>query len=750
MKNPLNRRFLREIKGEFGKYLVLFIFIAGTISIVSGMLVASKSMKLAYDEGFEKYNIEDGNFETLQKADEDTIEKIEQEQVTLYENTYIELEADDYTGTIRIFKNREEVNTVCLMEGKLPQKKHEMALDRMHADNNDISVGDTIVLEGKERTVCGLVALPDYSCLYQSPSDMMFDAMQFGVAIVTEEGFDSFGNKNTHYSYSWKYDEAPEDDVQAQEMSEDFVETLGEHVVLANYIPQYSNQAIQFAGDDIGRDGMIIIAFLYVIVVIIAFIFAITTANTIAKESTVIGTLRASGYTKREMLVHYTAMPMLVTLISAIIGNVLGYTVLKDVAASLYYNSYSLTTYVTRWNMDAFWQTTIVPLVLMLIINVGILVNKLSLSPLRFIRRDLNKRQRKKAFRLNTKIGIMKRFRLRIIFQNKSNYITIIIGIFLANIILLFGLAMPALLEKYQQDITSNMLCKYQYVLKVPSETETKGAEKCCMASLKTIEGKLRSEDVSMYGIEADSDYVDLELDSKSVYISSAYAEKFDIKTGDEIELKEPYGTKKYHFQVKGTYDYPAGIAVFMSKELFQETYDYEDDYFNAYFSEREIEDIDEMQIATKITKDDLTKTSRQLEHSMGGMMDIFLVFGIILFMLIIYLLSKIIIEKNMQSISMTKILGYTDKEISGLYILVTSIVVIASFILTMPFVNQIMGQMCEMVFAEYSGWLPYYVPFSAFLEIIALGIAAYAVIAFILFRRVKKVPLDIALKNVE
>lgn len=184
-----------------------------------------------------------------------------------------------------------------------------------------------------------------------------------------------------------------------------------------------------------------------------------------------IGTLRASGYTKGELMRHYLTMPVLVTLVSAVLGNILGYIWFKDVAANMYYASYSLPTYVTLWNAEAFVQTTVIPVILMLGINVIILADKLNLSPLKFLRRDLSKKQKKKAFRLNTKIGIMKRFRLRIIFQNMSNYITIVVGIFLANVILLFGLAMPLLLDKYQEEITSNMICEYQYILKAPAET---------------------------------------------------------------------------------------------------------------------------------------------------------------------------------------------------------------------------------------------------------------------------------------
>lgn len=750
MRNPLIKRLPRELKSELGKYIVLFIFMTGMIGFVSGFLVASGSMITTHNEGFEKYNIEDGNFELAVKADENIIETLEKDDVKIYENFYIERETDDIDSTLRIFKNREEINKVCVMEGELPSNKNEIAIDRMYAVNNKISVGDKLSVDGEDLTISGFVALSDYSTLYSSPSDMMFDAVKFGIGIMTENGFENLDEKGLHFSYSWKYDTSPSDDIEAKEMSEDFLETLSENAVITNYIPQYSNQAIHMAGNDLGSDKNIITIFLYIVVLIIAFIFAITTSNTISKEATVIGTLRASGYTKGELIRHYLAMPMLVIFISAILGNILGYTIFKDVAANMYYASFSLTTYVTIWNMEAFIQTTVIPVILMLVINLVILVHKLNLSPLKFIRRDLSKKKNKKAIRLNTKLPIMHRFRLRVIFQNLPNYITVVIGIFFANVILLFGIALPSLIENYQTEITSNMICDYQYILKAPVETESENAEKYCAGSLKTIEGRLKSEDVSVFGINSDSEYVDIDLDNDNIYISSSLSEKFGVNEGETITFKESYGDKEYSFKVKGVYYYPAGISVFMDRDYFNDTFDYDTEYFNGYFSNEEIDDIDENLIATKITEDDLTKTSRQMETSMGSLMDLLSLFGIVMFMLIIYLLSKIIIEKNAQSISMTKILGYSDKEISGLYVLATSVVTIGSLILTIPIVNYIMKYICVIMLSEYSGWLPYYVPFTAYIKMAVAGILAYAIIAFIQFKKVKKIPLDIALKNVE
>lgn len=67
MKNPLRKRLLRELRQEMGKYLVVFILMVATIGFVSGFLVADGSMLTAYDNSFEKYNIEDGNFATEEK-----------------------------------------------------------------------------------------------------------------------------------------------------------------------------------------------------------------------------------------------------------------------------------------------------------------------------------------------------------------------------------------------------------------------------------------------------------------------------------------------------------------------------------------------------------------------------------------------------------------------------------------------------------------------------------------------------------
>ena len=751
MKNPLNRRLPRELKSEFGKYLVIFLFFIMVISLVSGFLVADTSLHTAYLDAFDKYNIEDGNFAYAEEAFDDAIAAIEKDgKVKVYANFYKEESTDDFESTFRAFGERNDIDKVCLLDGDMPKSDTDVAIDRLYAKNHDLEIGDKFGVAGKDLTISGIVALSDYSTLYQNASDMMFDNDKFGVGVMTDAGFAALRENHLHYNYSWSYDTAPEDDAEAKDMAEDLMPILAENGMLTNFLPEYLNQAIIFAGDDMGGDMSMILAFLYIVIVILAFVFSITISNNITKEANVIGTLRASGYSRGEMVRHYLIMPMLVLLVAAVVGNVLGYTWLEQIFANQYLASYGLTTYEVLLNPQAFVLTTVIPLILLFIINFVMLTVKMRISPLQFIRRDLSKRKKKKAFRLNTKIPIMRRFQMRVIFQNFPNHVMIFFGVFFANFILMFGMILQPMLVHYQNTITDNVLSAYQYILKTPAETETDGAEKFCFGSLDTLPEKRSSESVSLYGVKPDSDYVKLHSSGKKVDISTAYAEKYGVEKGDTITLKDPYGSDKYKFEVGGIYDYPSTIAVFMEQDLFRQTFDYDSDYFNAYFSDQKIKDIDDALISTEITVDDLTKTSRQLIRSMGSMMNLFLVFGALMFVLILYLLSKIIVEKNAQSISMAKILGYQNREINRIYIMPTAIVVIFSMLVTIPIVNVSMKYIFQYFFREYAGYLPYYVGAPTYVKMAIIGVLSYLCIAFLQTRKVKKIPMADALKNVE
>ena len=758
---------------------------AGSIGLISGFLVADGSMIKAYNDSFDKYNIEDGHFrlnDSLSKENKKTLEK---EGVTIYDLNYIEEEVES-TSTIRLFKPRNKVNQVCIMEGKLPQSKNEIAIDRMYADNNNYQVGQTIKVGKKKLKITGLVALSDYSALFSKNSDLMFDSVKFGVGIISKEEFKSFKDAKIYYNYAWTYNEVVDNEVNA---SNDFLNVLVRNVSgIDDYIPQYANQAIHFTGDDMGGDEAMMTVLLYIIIGILAFVFAITTKNTIESEAPMIGTLRAMGYTKKEMLIQYMTLPILVSLVACIVGNILGYTYFKDVMAGMYYGSYSLPTYVTIWSGDALIKTTIIPFIMMVLINYCILMKSLKLSPLKFMKRDIKKVKKNKKTLVLHRLGFFSQFRLSVILNNLSGYITLFVGVLFAIILLMFGMDMHPVLDHYQDIVVNNMTAKYQYILNTPEsvdttaieqvfqtipqefrdsflsliddqydemydnyKTKTTGAEAFSLYSLKTLPESTIEEDISLYGLQNNSQYIHIKsLPKKGVYISKDVADKYNLKKGDRISLKESYKDLRYTFEIKGIYDAPGSMALYMSKSYFNEVFNCQDGYFNGYFSNKKITDLNDDYIASTITQDDLTKVSRQLNVSMGEMFYLVEGFAIVMFVMLIYLLTKMIIENNKVSISMVKILGYTSKEIQKMYVHATTIVIMISTLLSFGITTWILSYAFKIVFEEYAGWLPFYVEGSVYIKMFIMTVISYLFVMMIQMRKIKKIPMDEALKNVE
>ena len=129
--------------------------------------------------------------------------------------------------------------------------------------------------------------------------------------------------------------------------------------------------------------------------------------------------------------------------------------------------------------------------------------------------------------------------------------------------------------------------------------------------------------EVSVYGISDDSRYVKIDdlthLKENEAYISASYADKYDVSVGDDVTLDEKYENQQYTFRVAGIFDKSQSIAVFLPIENYREVFEQDADAFGGYFSDTEITDIAEENIATVITEQDITKMCDQLDHSMGS-----------------------------------------------------------------------------------------------------------------------------------
>ena len=744
MKDPIRKRFWRELRDDAGKYIALFLFLTLTIGFVSGYMVADGSMLYTYDESFEKYNIEDGHFAVAAPADEATLDTLEQQTgVTIYPLFNIDREMEN-GHTVRFYTERKDIDRVCLMEGALPQAEGEICIDRLYAENNDRAIGDTLRISDRDYTITGFVAFSDYSCLFKNNTDMMFDANKFTVALVTQADFDALGDVGKRYTYAWDDSRTQSSDTAKRERGEALLKDFAAVLPLTDFVPQYQNFAINFTGDDMGSDRVMMMAILYIMMVILGFVFAVTTRGTIEQEASTIGTLKASGYSNLELLRHYLTLPTLVTLVAALIGNVLGYTCMKYVVTAMYYHSYSLPTYTTVWNGEAFVLTTVIPVVIIFVLNVLVVSRALRFSALDFLRHELTRRKSHDVMKLR-RGSFLSRFRTRVILQNIPGYLTLIVGVAFVTVLLVFGMMFRPLMDHFKEDVVSSMIADYQYVLLAPAETSDEDAERYSMAELE-YDGW---EKITVYGVQEHSQYVP-GVQKGEILLSDGFMEKYGIEVGDTVTLDERYDDGSYTFTVGGSYHYPAAMSVFLAEEDFNDTFGREPGSFNGYFSNRKLTDLPPEAVATTITQSDLTIMADQLDDSLGYMFPIFCGFGFVIYVLMVYLLAKMIIDRNTRSISMLKILGYTDGEAGLLYNRATALVTALALLIAIPFTVLLIRIIYYAMMKEYAGWLTFYVAPWVYPVSFAFGAVGFALVTLLLMRRVRRIPLSIALKSLE
>ena len=753
MKNPLNRSLWREFKQNLTRYLSISIVLIVMISAVSGFLTVVYSVKDLLYKNQDECNVEDGQFAVTQTLNKDTKDKIEDLDLNLYENFYSEQDLSDDT-MIRIYKNREKVDIATVYEGRLPKNKHEIALDRLFAEKNDYKVGETIHLNGEDIKIVGFIAVPDYTSLIEKNSDLMMDAIHFGVAIVDNKTFDEFAEKNITYNYSYVLDKKDASDKENYDKLNDIRDICLENgYMLTNMMTSDMNQTISFLPNDMGGDIPMIKALLYIILVILAFIFVVISETIIDEESTVIGTLLASGYTKNELIRHYMVLPIIITIVSCIIGNIVGYLVFPPYFKDMYYGSYCLPPLKVQFIPEAFVTTTIIPLVFMLVINYLMLRHKLNISPIRFLRRDTHKNRIKQHIKLKHG-SFFRRFQIRVILQNKGSYFTLFIGILFASFILMFGIVMGPCIDNYLQNSEDSVKADYQYVLKQPVDIKNaEDAEKLTITSLETYykAGDL-DLDVSFYGIDNDSKYYDdISLPSKDdeITISYDFAQKMGLKKGDKITFTNPYTEKDYKFKVYDIYDYKAGFSAYMTQKNLNDMIDQDKNYYNAYLSDKKL-DIKDEYIQSKLTRNDVVKIGEQVTSSFGQMIPIMTTVSIIIYLVVMYILTKLVMDRNATNMSFLKVMGYDDKEISKLYLKASTIVVVISLIICAPFSYYLMDVLFKFAFMRFTSYIEMYMPYYLHIVVFVVGLLVYSLVNFILNRSIKKVDLGESLKESE
>ena len=767
MASPLRKRFPRELKNNLGKYLGIFLLMSVTIALTSGFLLAAHSIGVIIDDMPEKYSIEDARFTTAFEATDEQLNAAVDAahdagagSADIFRNWSFDADFNHAKGddgrdrTLRVYQHRTQVDLAAYAEGRVPEAADEVTVDRVFATNNGITVGEEVELFGQRFTVCGIMTTSDNQALFQNNSDFTVNTLTFGVAEVSESGFaalETTGHQPA-YTYSVRFTDRGLTVAQRTDAEKDMVRALSDAGATVDDLTDSSaNQGIGYAADDVAGDSTMWGVLLYMIIAIMAFVFVVLTSGTIEEESAIIGTLLASGYRRRELVAHYLALPAAVGIAAAVVGNVAGYTLMSEPMRNLYYGSYSLPPYYATWSWSVFAQTTALPVATLVGITLLGLLRKMGHTPLEFLRHETSKGGVKRGFALPERLSFITRFRMRVFLRNLGNFATLFVGIGFASMLLLFSLAILPTMTHYAENLHNNVVAEHMYTLKAPLEVDNAQAEKYAVYSLEYDRGEgPGTETITVYGVPEDSRYWDdLAVGDGHVVLGNGLIDKFRFADGQTVSLYDKYEDETREIAYEGgayTWGTKSDMAVYMSLDDFNRFFENDAGYFNGYASDHALE-LDARYLTSDLTPESMDAIGEQFVGMMDDMIGMLVGLSVFIFLVFMYLLTKSVIDRSARAISYMKVFGYRDSEISRLYVRSITLTVAVSLVVCQPLIIGGLTLLFRAMLLAYNGNIEIYVPMAAIAEVIAIGFATYLAVALLHIRRIKRVPLALALK---
>jgi putative ABC transport system permease protein len=236
----------------------------------------------------------------------------------------------DYLTSLRLISlpaDRElEVNRLDLTSGRAPQNPDEILLLKRFADYHHIDPGDQLEVwingEKHRLRVAGLVFSPEYLVAGRGPEAPFPTMSAFGVAWLKYAQLSRWsGADGTINDLAVKLDRGAQP---SETLRAAFAQALARYddIVIRSRLQTASGGVVQ-ANVDGNFPVMTAFSALFLIGTIL--ITAILLGRQVEAERQRIGTLRALGVTRRELVLHYLSFGLLIGVTGGLVGSLVGY-----------------------------------------------------------------------------------------------------------------------------------------------------------------------------------------------------------------------------------------------------------------------------------------------------------------------------------------------------------------------------------------------------------------------------------------
>ena len=695
----LKRKMIRDIKQNLSQFITIFLMVFIGVMAYSGIESYMEGMKQTANNFYTQNNLQDLNvMGMLSKENLEAIKQMDNVKNAEGKLTVSTVLDDNNDITLSMnFIESNEISKFYIVEGKkFDANTKGVWLDNFFAQENNLKIGDKLKIKynGKvfEEEIVGFINVPDHLYDVKDESQLYPDHKTFGFAYASMKELEG----NTMYNYIM----VDVDNKDKTNEVKDAIEEKIENVVIVD-IKDTASYA-QYQGEI--EEGETYIGVFSGLFLFIALLSVVTTmTRVVTKQRIQIGTLKALGFKKSKIILHYISYGFWISLVASIFGLLAGRYFIGNVFIGIEMSFFEIPNGTPIIKNDSY----IVALLVVLCVSFVTYFATRKILKEKTAETLRNEIPKVKSNSLNiTTVGIFKKmsfntkWNIRDMFRNKARTITGIVGVTACAMLIVCSLGMLNSMN-YFIDLQFNRIFNFDYKLSLKSNINTDelkelidkygdNTSESLYIEIKDKDGNKESNNIFVTDAK---DYVRF-VDNKDkfiklgnddgIYVTYKLAKTKGYKIGDEITWHIS-GDNNYHTsKIVGFNKDPQNQNVTATRKYLESLgVEYKPDSLYTNEDLSNTKEITNVEVISNI--DELKEGMNGMLQTMKTMIALIIVIAVILGVVIIYNLGILSYTEKQYQFATLKVLGFKNKQIKKIFIKQNNVIAVISIILGLP-----------------------------------------------------------------
>ena len=695
----LKRKMFRDIKFNLSQFVTIFIMIFMGVMVYSGIRSYMDGMAKTANVFYDQNNLQDLEAVGENFTDED-LEKVKNiEHVKNAERrlTLTGTMVSDEDRTLQLnFIEENEISKFYVIDGNEFNKKTKGAwLDYYYARNNDLKVGDKIKIKYDglelEEEIIGLINVPDHVYDIKDDSALFPNHIDYGFCYLSVNELPNAGI----YNYMII-------DVDNEENKLDVKNKIEENIADVKAVTDIKDNFSYSTYQGEIEEGETYVGVFTGLFLFIAVLSVITTMTRVVKKQRIqIGTLKALGFKKSKITMHYVGYGFWISVFAAILGLIAGPLLIGNLFITMEMSYFQIPNGKAVVANSSFIVATFVVLIVSIVTYITCR-GELKENPAETLRVEMPNVKQKLGITTKgffKKLGFGTKWNIRDILRNKMRTFMGIAGITGCAMLLVCAFGMYDTMNNFI-DTQFEKLYNFEYKLSVKSDISKERIDEITNKYGESSSEILRVEIKDGDKKEGNTIFVDnsqnkirfinhdgnfIKLSDDGIYVTEKLAETKGYKIGDTVSW-HIYGSDTYYeSKIVGFDRDPQNQNMKMTKNYLETLrIDYKPDtiYTDKNLEEtKEIKGIENIQNKAQIKSGVLS-----MINTMKTMVVLLIVVASILGGVIIYNLGILSFTEKQYQFATLKVLGFENKKIKKVYIMQNNWITIVSIILGLIF----------------------------------------------------------------